>query len=39
MDTFRDKQILDELEASGDAPWRVWKNGHNGNQPARTIVC
>jgi len=27
MDTFRDKQILDELEASGAAPWRVWKNG------------
>ena len=21
MDTFRDKQILDELEASGEAPW------------------
>lgn len=28
MDTFKDKQILDELEASGEAPWRVWKNGH-----------
>jgi len=28
MDTFRDKQILDELEASGAAPWRLWKNGH-----------
>jgi glucose-1-phosphate cytidylyltransferase len=28
MDTFRDKQILDELEAAGTAPWRVWKNGH-----------
>jgi glucose-1-phosphate cytidylyltransferase len=27
MDTFRDKQILDELEASGEAPWRVWKSG------------
>lgn len=27
MDTFRDKQILDELEASGAAPWRLWKNG------------
>ena len=26
MDTFRDKQILDELEASGAAPWRLWKN-------------
>jgi glucose-1-phosphate cytidylyltransferase len=25
MDTFKDKQILDELEASGSAPWCVWK--------------
>ena len=28
MDTFKDKQILDELEASGAAPWCLWKNGH-----------
>ena len=27
MDTFKDKQILDELEASGAAPWCLWKNG------------
>ena len=27
MDTFRDKQILDELEAAGNPPWRLWKNG------------
>lgn len=26
MDTFKDKQILDELEASGEAPWCIWKN-------------
>jgi glucose-1-phosphate cytidylyltransferase len=26
MDTFRDKQILDELEASGSAPWCLWRN-------------
>ena len=26
MDTFKDKQILDELESSGAAPWCVWKN-------------
>jgi glucose-1-phosphate cytidylyltransferase len=28
MDTFRDKQILDELEAGGSPPWCLWKNGH-----------
>jgi glucose-1-phosphate cytidylyltransferase len=29
MDTFKDKQILDELETSGQAPWCVWrKKGH-----------
>lgn len=27
MDTFKDKQILDELESSGTAPWQVW-NSH-----------
>jgi glucose-1-phosphate cytidylyltransferase len=26
MDTFKDKQVLEELEASGLAPWRLWKN-------------
>ena len=35
MDTFRDKQILDELDASGAAPWRLWKNG----RPAAGIVA
>jgi glucose-1-phosphate cytidylyltransferase len=39
MDTFRDKQILDELEAAGSAPWCLWKNGENGNQAARANVC
>ena len=35
MDTFRDKQTLDELEASGKAPWCLWKNGH----PASGVVA
>jgi glucose-1-phosphate cytidylyltransferase len=25
MDTFKEKQQLDELHAKGDAPWEVWK--------------
>ena len=39
MDTFRDKQVLDELEASGDAPWRLWKNGHVGEKLAAAVAC
>jgi glucose-1-phosphate cytidylyltransferase len=35
MDTFRDKQLLDEMEASGAAPWCLWKNGHS----ARRVVA
>jgi len=27
MDTFKDKQRLDELDASGNPPWRLWGNG------------
>ena len=27
MDTFKDKQVLDELDARGDAPWQIWRRG------------
>jgi glucose-1-phosphate cytidylyltransferase len=27
MDTFKDKITLDRLEAQGNCPWMVWKNG------------
>ncbi len=30
MDTFKDKQVLDDLYARGNAPWEVWKKGSNG---------
>ena len=39
MDTFRDKQVLDELEASGDAPWHLWKNGHVKSDVAAAVAC
>jgi glucose-1-phosphate cytidylyltransferase len=35
MDTFKDKQILDELEASGEAPWCVWRK----KQAAARVVA
>ena len=30
MDTFKDKQQLDNLYSSGVAPWEVWKTNGNG---------
>ena len=38
MDTFKDKQFLDDLCESGDAPWEVWKKpgGENGPPPTLT---
>ena len=32
MDTFKDKQMLDEMYSNGDAPWEVWKNQSDGNR-------
>lgn len=26
MDTFKDKQQLDDMHSRGDAPWEIWKN-------------
>ena len=26
MDTFKDKMLLDDLEAAGNTPWKVWEN-------------
>ena len=31
MDTFKDKQGLDELHAKGSAPWEVWKRSAPGS--------
>ena len=27
MDTFKDKQLLEDMYSRGVAPWEVWKNG------------
>jgi glucose-1-phosphate cytidylyltransferase len=31
MDTFKDKQVLDDLYNSGKAPWEVWKSEREKN--------
>jgi glucose-1-phosphate cytidylyltransferase len=36
MDTFKDKQQLDELYARGEAPWEVWKISEHVNQIGKT---
>jgi len=32
MDTFKDRQHLESLNAGGSAPWQVWKNNSNGGE-------
>jgi glucose-1-phosphate cytidylyltransferase len=39
LDTFKDKQRLDDLYARGAAPWQVWKQaGVNGGTQAAPLV-
>ena len=28
MDTFKDRQQLEDIYARGNAPWEVWNNGN-----------
>ena len=38
MDTFKDKQLLDDMYARGNAPWEIWKRDANGkSQPAKEV--
>ncbi len=34
MDTFKEKQLLDEMYESGDTPWEVWRARNGPNTPA-----
>jgi glucose-1-phosphate cytidylyltransferase len=36
MDTFKDKQMLDDIYASGRAPWQVWN--HVSQQSGRRVA-
>jgi glucose-1-phosphate cytidylyltransferase len=38
MDTFKDRQQLEELYTGGEAPWELWKHGKNGGLGARSAV-
>ena len=37
MDTFKDKQQLDDLYESGSPPWQVWKGGNLGAERSVSI--
>ena len=34
MDTFKDKQLLEDMYSRGVAPWEVWKNGRRHSTPS-----
>ena len=34
MDTFKDRQQLEEIYARGNAPWEVWKGAGRASQVA-----
>ncbi|WP_345111058.1 sugar phosphate nucleotidyltransferase [Hymenobacter algoricola] len=38
MDTFKDKQLLDELYAAGNPPWELWRD-HTAPPVAKAAVC
>jgi len=38
MDTFKDKQQLDNLWASGQAPWEIWKSNGNGHAKDAAVL-
>ena len=37
MDTFKEKQALEDLYSRGDAPWEVWKVGPSEARPATQV--
>jgi glucose-1-phosphate cytidylyltransferase len=38
MDTFKDKQLLEDMYSSGAAPWEVWKNATHSEAPSATTL-
>jgi glucose-1-phosphate cytidylyltransferase len=36
MDTFKDKQLLEDMYSRGEAPWEVWKNASAPGLPPST---
>jgi glucose-1-phosphate cytidylyltransferase len=36
MDTFKDKQLLDEIYAGGQAPWQVWNHASQNRPMSQT---
>jgi glucose-1-phosphate cytidylyltransferase len=37
MDTYKEKQLLDDMDARGEAPWQVWKNPRRVQRSASDI--
>ncbi|HEX5442707.1 MAG TPA: hypothetical protein VFW87_02710, partial [Pirellulales bacterium] len=39
MDTYKEKQHLDDMYARGEAPWEVWKHAPEPSHPRATIAA
>jgi glucose-1-phosphate cytidylyltransferase len=37
MDTFKDKQLLEDMYSRGEAPWEVWKRNGKANGKAEPL--
>jgi glucose-1-phosphate cytidylyltransferase len=38
MDTFKDKQLLEDMYSKGIAPWEVWKNSGSASMPQKAMA-
>ena len=38
MDTFKEKQLLDDMYARGETPWEVWKKQPEVRAPSTSLV-
>jgi hypothetical protein len=38
MDTFKEKQRLDDMVARGETPWELWKRQTEARAPSTSLV-
>ena len=38
LDTFKDRQMLEEMDRDGRAPWQIWKRHAASAEPEHVLV-